>query len=65
MALDDPDARDALERRTCLDCQGPTRPGRWRCDVCQASVDERRGNALAILAAARRQASRERHRDDA
>lgn len=36
---------DDDERRTCPTCGGPTPLGRWRCDACQARVDERRDKA--------------------
>lgn len=39
------------ERRTCVGCGSTTRPGRWRCDGCQAKVDQRTDNAARRAAA--------------
>jgi hypothetical protein len=39
------------ERRTCLrpGCNNPTRPGRFRCDPCQARQDALRGRSRQLV----------------
>ena len=49
---------DLYEPRSCLHCGKPTPPKKWRCEACRFTHNSERDHVMAVLADARRTASR-------